>query len=148
MKEVMHILNEPGEYDAKTRSYMALALARFEGEEVGRALRAALEEETEPEVLINILWALGLKKDAASVDLILPFLQRNEEELRKTAVYVLGAIGETKAVPAIEPLLADASQDVRWNTATSLARLSSDAGYGTLVKMLDRDTLKASASLS
>lgn len=148
MKEVIHILGERSEYDAKTRSYMALALAKFEGPEVTEALRAALTQEKETEVIINILWALGVKRDTAAIDLILPFLGREEEALKKTAVYVLGAMGDIKTTSALEPLLEDPSQDVRWNAALALARLGNSAGYETLVKMTDRETLKATAGLS
>jgi HEAT repeat protein len=61
--------------------------------------------------------------------------------LRKTASYVLGALEDTKAVEALEPLLSDADKDVRWNAALSLAKLRSDAGYSVLMQMLDREAL-------
>src|SRR5204863_1978670 len=50
MKEVLFILNNRSEYDARTRSYMALALSRFDEPETRAALRKTLAEETDPEV--------------------------------------------------------------------------------------------------
>ena len=139
MKEVIHILNNHREYDARTRSYIAIALSRFNDPEVVPALQEALREEKDPEVELYLIWALGEKRAAAG--LIVPYLQGPDEDLRKTAAYVLGVIGDRKAVPALKPLLEDSARDVRWNTALGLARLGDDAGYGEILKMLDRETL-------
>ena len=144
MKEIVFILNNRREYDARTRSYMALALSRFGDEEAKAALRASLAQETELEVQIHLLWALGSLRDSAALDLIIPFLGKDPPELRKTAVYVLGVLeSPEKSVPALLGLLHDEVRDVRWNTALSLARLGSDAGYAELLKMTDRSSLGA-----
>lgn len=144
MKEIVFILNNRREYDARTRSYMALALSRFEDAEAKAALRATLTEETETDVQIHLLWALGSLRDTEAVDLIISFLGKDPPELRKTAVYVLGVLeSPEKSVPALLGLLHDEVRDVRWNMALSLARLGSDAGYGELLKMTDRDSLSA-----
>ena len=141
MKEVIHILNDRRQYDAKTRSYMAIALARFEEPEAVAALRAALSAEEEPAAQIYLIWALGIKRAKEAVNQILPFLKSPEEDLKKMAAYVSGTLGDKKAVGALEALLGDSSRDVRWNAALSLARLGSGSGYGELLKMLDRRTL-------
>src|SRR3989338_7580323 len=44
MNEIIHILNDPAHYDAKTRAYMAMALGRFRAPEAEAALRKALRE--------------------------------------------------------------------------------------------------------
>lgn len=141
MKEVIHILNDRAEYDAKTRSYMAIALSRFEDPEVVPALSQALAAETEPDVQLYLMWALGMKQAVSAVPGILPFLESQQPELRKMAAYVLGVLGETQSIRPLERLLNDEASDVRWNAALSLARLGSDAGFDVLLKMLDRETL-------
>lgn len=141
MKEVIHILGDAKEYDAKTRSYMAIALSKFEDPETVPALRAALTAEEEPSVQIYLIWALGLKKAKEAAPQIVPFLKSPDEDLKKMAVYVLGVLGDKEAVPTIVPLLSDTDRDVRWNAALSLANLGSDAGYQVLLKMLDRATM-------
>lgn len=144
MKEVVFILNSRGEYDARTRAYMALALSRFDDPEAKVALRQALKEEPELDVQIHLLWALGTLRDSESVDLVLTFLGNEAAELRKTAAYVLGVLGQPeKSVPALRALLHDQVQDVRWNAALSLARLGSDAGYDEILNMTDRASLNA-----
>jgi len=141
MKEVIHILTERNEYDARTRSYMAIALSRFEDPAVPGELAKALADETDPDVQLHLIWAIGVKKVTQSVDLVLPYLENESESLRTTAAYVLGVLGDTKAVVFLERLLDDEARDVRWNAALSLARLGSDAGYAELLKMADRKTL-------
>lgn len=148
MKEVIHILKDREEYDSRTRSYMAIALSRFNDPDAGEALKEALAAETDPDVQLHLIWALGLCGERSGVDLILPFLTSEKEELRKVAVYVLGTLGDAATIEAITPLLEDPSRDVRWNAALSLARLGSDAGYDVLLKMLDRQTLSDYEGLS
>lgn len=148
MNEIVFILNNRGEYDTRTRSYMALALSRFEDDEAKIALRQALKDETDQEVQIHLLWALGTVRDSEAVDSVLSFLGHDSAELRKTAAYVLGVLGQpAKSIPALVALLHDQTQDVRWNAAMSLARLGSDAGYGELLKMTDRASLNAVAAV-
>lgn len=141
MKEIIHILSDAKEYDAKTRSYMAIALSKFDDAEALAALRAALKAEEDPSVQIYLIWALGLKKDKASVDPIMTYLTSPDEDLRKMAAYVLGALEDPKAAPAIKPLLSDNARDVRWNAALSLAKLGDAEGVPVLMKMLDRESL-------
>jgi len=144
MKEIVHILNDRAEYDAKTRSYMAIALSRFEEPGIVPTLREILRTETDTDVQIHLLWALGSRGAEEATEDVYPFLRSSQEELRKTAAYVLGALGKSEeSILKLQPLLSDASQDVRWNTALSLARLGSDAGYSELLKMVDRKTLES-----
>lgn len=144
MKEVVFILNSRSEYDVRTRAYMALALSRFDDPEARAALRGALQEETEEDVQIHLLWALGTLRDAEAVDQVTAFLKHDAPELRKTAAYVLGVMGEPeKTIPPLRVTLGDPVQDVRWNAALSLARLGSDSGYGELLQMTDRKSLNA-----
>ncbi len=143
MKEVLHILKDAGQYDAKTRSYMAIALSRFEDPEVVPDLREALRAEEDPSVELYLMWALGVKKAKEAAEQIVPFLKSQDEDLKKMAAYVLGSLEDPKAVKPLEAVLEDSDRDVRWNSALSLARLGSDAGYPEILKMLDRATLVA-----
>ncbi len=142
MKEIIHILSDPEHYDAKTRSYMAMALARFNGPEVISTLRARLPVE-EPEVQIHLMWALGsLQAKDAAPDLE-PFLVHENADLRKMSAYVSGVLGNQSTVSKLKPLLEDPVADVSWNAALGLARLGDDSGWEVLVKMLDRSVLVA-----
>lgn len=142
MKEVIHILRDRAEYDAKTRSYMAIALGRFEDPQVVPVLSETLAEETDEDVQIHLLWTLGTKRAVSAIPQILLFLESEQADLRKVAVYVLGVMGDSENIDDIKPLLKDEARDVRWNAALALARLGSDAGYDVLLKMIDRHSLE------
>lgn len=143
MKEIIHILNDRAGYDAKTRSYMAMALAKFDEPESAAALQAALKIEEDPDVQVYLIWALGSKKTGAATENITFFLKSQQEDLRKMAAYAVGNLGDPKTASLLEPLLNDPARDVRWNAALSLARLGSRAGYPEIVKMLDREALRS-----
>lgn len=143
MNEVIHILNNRSEYDPKTRSYMAMALSRFEAAGVDAAVLNALKSEDSPEVQLYLIWAVGQKKILEAREVVEGFASQSSIDVQKMAVYVLGVLGDAASTPVLLPLLASESQDVRWNTALSLARLKSDEGLPVLMKMLDRKTLSA-----
>jgi len=143
MKEIIHILNRPEEYDPKTRSYMAMALSHFEEQEASDALMKALQAESDADVQLFLLWSLGIKQAGEAEGLVLPFLDSERSDLKKMAAYVLGVIGSAASVKSLQALLDDPERDVRWNSALSLARLGDNAGYSELLTMLDRETLEA-----
>lgn len=145
MKEVIHILNDKAHYDAKTRGYMAMALGRFRDPEAENALIQALQEvgeEEEAELPIFLMWSIGSSENPNSAKEVARFLNHKNGDLRKTAAYVLGVLGNRSFVPQLERLLEDSANDVQWNAALSLARLGSEKGSAVLTQMLDRDQLR------
>ncbi len=147
MKEIIHILNDPDHYDAKTRAYMAMALSRFREPEAVETLRKRLTQE-EPDVQLYLIWALGnsgVKEAARDLE---EFLKAESPDLRKTAVYVLGVLGDKKTASRLKPLLNDPVAEISWNAALSLARLGDDSGWNVLFKMLDRNALALNHQLT
>ena len=148
MKEIIHILKTREQYDAKTRSYMVAALVHFEEPEVAQVLKETLASETEMEVQLFLMWALGVKGVKEAEAEIQPFLKDERPDLRKMAAYVLGVLGSSQSVAPLTLLIEDGVRDVRWNAALSLARLGSDAGYGELLKMIDRASIQSDSELA
>lgn len=142
MKEVIHILGESKEYDAKTRAYMAIALSKFDDPEVVPALQSALKREQDTEVQLYLIWALGIKKAAQALDQTAVFLKSPDQDLRQMAAYVVGSFQEPRAAVLLHPLLNDGSRDVCWNAALGLARLGDQAAYPVVIQMLDRRFLE------
>lgn len=138
--EVAHILGDPEHYDAKTRSYMALALSRFKTPETNEVLRTRLKEE-EPEVQLHLLWALGNADAREAIRDVETFFTHESADLRKMSSYIAGILGDAETVNRLKPLLDDAAADVSWNAALALARLGDDSGWKVLIKMLDRNIL-------
>lgn len=136
-KEILYILNDSSGYDEKTRSYMAMALHHFPGNESVTALQKALKDSSQ-EVQIGALWTLGSLGAKTATSDIESFLTAEKSELRKMAAYILGVLGEKSSVPKIRPLLNDVTPDVQWNAALALARLGDISGYKVLTGMLDR----------
>lgn len=143
MKEMIHILKDTEHYDSKTRAYMSLALSQFKTPQAASALRESLVNDTDPDVQIYLLWALGIVENREAVSDILPFLKDENPQIRKMAAYVLGILGNRQTVSTLAPLLEDSVEDVRWNAALSLARLGDDSGWEVLAKMLDRSILSS-----
>ena len=151
MKEIIHVLNDKDHYDAKTRAYMAMALGRFHNEEALTALRGALkqvDEAEDPEVPLFLMWTIGNFEKPELAQDVAPFLESKQSDLRKTAAYVLGVLGNREYRAKLRPLLEDPVHDVRWNSALSLARLSDGVGWEVLMKMLDRNYLRSEHQLN
>ena len=104
--------------DAESRWTAARALA-------GRAdavpaLAAALGREPTPRVREAMMTALIRIGDAASIEVILPYLRSQDAALRAAAIEALQALPDAIA-PFMAPLLSDSDSDVRL-LATELAR--------------------------
>lgn len=146
MNEIIHILNDGEHYDAKTRAYMAMALGRFRSEESRAALKTALSEvddSDDPKLTLFLIWALANYQNQNDAKDIFRFLQSQHDDLRKAVAYVLGVLNAQEAIPELQRSLEDSVVDVRWNAATSLARLGDNSGKNILFQMLDRTRLKS-----
>jgi hypothetical protein len=69
--------------------------------------------------------------------------QSDDRRLRGSAAFALGIVGGEAAASQLVLLQADASDDVRYNAATALARLGRDEAYETLAEMLALEDIEA-----
>ena len=145
LEEIISILGDKGRYDAKTRGYMALALAHFDTPQAKNALLKAIAEENE-DVQLFSLWSLGVLKAKDAIGAISPLLKSDNPAVRKMAAYVLGVLGSVESKAMLKDLLSDPAIDVRWNAALALAQLGDTAGLEIILSMLDRDYLAAAQS--
>ena len=104
--------------DAESRWTAARALAGQA--DAVPALAAALGREPTPRVREAMMTALIRIGNAASIEVILPYLRSQDAGLRAAAIEALQALPEAIA-PFMEPLLSDDDSDVRL-LATELAR--------------------------
>lgn len=67
----------------------------------------------------------------------------DDQRLRGSAAFALGIVGGDAAATQLILLQSDASDDVRYNAATALARLGRDEAYETLAEMLALEDIEA-----
>jgi HEAT repeat protein len=146
MNEVIHILRDRRRYDARTRAYMAGALARFESPRAVEALVEAAGDE-EQDVRLHALWSIGRLGRPEAGPRAAELLAHPDPQTRKVAAYVAGTLGLSDAAPALAALLEDPVEDVRWNAALALARLGDPSARPVLARMLDRERLERGSGL-
>ena len=159
MNEITRIVNDGDHYDTKTRSYMAMALSRYRNDDARHSLEAVLAKldlDDETELPIFVMWAVGSYEHPESAREVARFLKSTHADVRKTAAYILGAFGQCQTAGKngcwfkkdLQTALEDSADDVKWNSALSLARLSNDSGWKVLAQMLDRQYLKSIRQLN
>ncbi len=82
------------------------------------------------------------------VEVVVAASKSDDKQLRGSAAFTLGIVGgeaavEQGAVQQLVMLQSDASEDVRYNAATALARLGRDEAYETLAEMLALEDVDA-----
>lgn len=141
LKEIISVLADTERYDAKTRSYMALALARFKSADAEAALVASTRDISE-EVRVHSVWALALLGATKTIPEIRSLMKDEAESVRKISAYALGALSCMDCAVELRAGLKDEASDVRWNSALALARLGDDGGMDILMGMLEREELE------
>lgn len=91
-------------------------------------LVAAGQQAADPEQVVEVVVAASRSED---------------QRLRGSAAFTLGIVGGEAAATRLIEMQSDASDDVRYNAATALARLGRDEAYETLAQMLALDDVDA-----
>jgi hypothetical protein len=128
------------EDDSRVRRYLALAIGRLDPPlppEAVTSLTKALDE-SDSEVRISVIWALGSSGDASIASRLDPLYQSSDAGIRKMVVYALGALPGDPQIETLRAALQDSAADVRWNAAVALARHGRRDGEPVLRQMLDR----------
>ncbi len=93
-------------------SWARIALEVIPGPEADAALRQATNSITGL-LLVGTLNSIGVRRDAAAVDLLIARLNDPDAEVASAAAVALGRIGNAAAAKGLSPLLATAPADVR-----------------------------------
>jgi HEAT repeat protein len=148
--------------DEMARRYLAVALGLL-GEPVAvEALREAARgrplPEASPEVRaaatetrLYATFALARIGDPVVVPDLLALANDPEVDVRKMAVYALGAVAvasDATAGTALRRALTDPATDVRWNAALALARRGDDAAVPLVQQLCDRAYLDGVADMT
>ncbi len=108
--------------DARTRRVAAAALGRFPGEESGAALMARAGMEEDPDVLVELAFALGQWGDPRIIGALSPALRHADERVRATSLEALGKTHDDRHTSAAVTGLDDPSPIVRGAAALALFR--------------------------
>ena len=139
-----------GEQSQMLRVYLCRALGEFTIPEALAPLLERAKDTTQPQVAraaieaiavlsTNLVAAGGLPAGVNVADAVVAASRSEDAGLRSAAAFTLGIVGEKGTGPAdgrLRALLADANNDVRYNTALALARLGDEACLDTLEEML------------
>ncbi len=135
----------------KLRIYLCNALGEFQLSTIAAPplVKAASTERQEPEKYVRFAAVKALavlmtdapdfQRDAHPEVLTVLMKAADDPEpvVRSTAAFALGAFGGDEARKRLQRMVSDAYPDVRYNAATTLARLGDAAAVPVLVEMLD-----------
>jgi len=139
-----------GEQSQMLRVYLCRALGEFTIPEALAPLLERAQDTTQPQVARAAIEAIavlstnlaaggGSPSGVNVADAVVAASRSEDAGLRSAAAFTLGVVGEKGTGPAddrLRALLADANNDVRYNTALALARLGDGASLDTLEEML------------
>jgi len=136
--------------DPAVRRYLALAIGRLDPPLTPDAIRDLTEalDDSDSEVRISAIWALGSSGDPAVVPRLLALYQEQNVDagIHKMIVYALGALPGDAQIDTLRTALQDSTPDVRWNAAVALARHGRHEGASVLRQMIDRQYVQSAVT--
>ena len=139
-----------GEQSQMLRVYLCRALGEFTIPEALAPLVSRAGDTSQPQVARAAVEAIAVLSSNLTIagtmpagrevtDAIVAASRSDDAAVRSAAAFTLGVVGAKGTGPAddrLQALLADANDDVRYNTALALARLGDDDCLDTLEEML------------
>ncbi len=124
----------------------ATALGKTNDSKAVEALVAALDAGTTPKVAVAECAALGVKKDARAIPILLQYAHHRAAEVRKAALGALALMSDKRATTALSDGLGDSDAEVRAAAARGIADRRDKSAEDRLIKLMEhRDASAASA---
>ena len=95
-------------------------------------LRQSFSTEPDEYLKSRIVLSLGISKDSASADRILPLLKSPDPDIRQSAIVALGKMQDQRAVAAFKNMYKDAQQPARVLIAKALKDIDTDEAAAAL----------------
>ena len=108
---------------AAARRHALWALDR--GRETADPLLAKLIEDPDPNLRVEALRVIGIRRYSPLAALVVRCLTDEEPRVRREAAITLGRIGAADSVPALLAALDDADPFVSWSVRRALERINS-----------------------
>ena len=132
--------------DSRVRQYLALAMGRTGKSEFLTPLTQDIESEKE-ENLYAIIYALGMLRDKAAVQVLSKYSNHANPRIRSGVVVSLGVIGDYSSKEILKKALNDSEPNVKWGASLSLAHMKDASGKEILAKLLNRKYLSSFAEV-
>lgn len=107
--------------------------------EVGRLLSESIEEESNPDILKELINAIGKVKFKPAASKIMGYLDHDEEIVRLAAAKALGNIGDVDVVDALFKAADDVSSEVAGNAIISIGKIGDKSAVEKLFELLDKE---------
>jgi HEAT repeat protein len=102
--------------DSQLASWARIALEAIPGETADKSLRQAAES-LNGNLLIGVINSIGIRRDAAAVDMLTERLAGKDADLAMAAAIALGTIGNDAAAKSLRAALPKATNEVRGSVA-------------------------------
>ncbi|HEY2744636.1 MAG TPA: HEAT repeat domain-containing protein [Polyangia bacterium] len=126
----------------------ATALGKSSDPKAIEALVAGLDAGTTPKAAVALCAALGVKKDARGVVVLMQYAHHREPEVRKAALAALAAINDKRVAAALSGGLGDSDAEVRAAAAKGIADRRDKSAEDRLVKLMEHRDPSAAGALA
>ena len=108
----------------------------------------ALQRGAPPRVQAAMLDALGKKKDARALEVLILYAHNRNAELRKKALAALAPLGDARAAAPLVAALADSDAEVRAQAAAGIAQRRQKGAEEQLIKLMQHKDMSAAGALA
>ena len=126
----------------------AVALGKSSDPKAVEGLVAALDAGTTPKVAVAECAALGAKKDARAVVILVQYAHHRAPEVRKAALAALAQIADPRVSPALIAALGDSDPEVRAAAAKGIADRRDKSAEERLIKLMEHRDASAAGALA
>ncbi|MFX0098773.1 MAG: HEAT repeat domain-containing protein [Candidatus Hodarchaeota archaeon] len=126
--------------NAYLKQYIIEGLGKIGDPEVGRLLADLIEvEESNPDILKEIITAIGLTKYKPAGKRIVKYLDHDEETVKLATAQALGDVGDSSCLDALFEAANGVSSDVAGNAIISIGKIGDRSSLDQLFLMLDAE---------
>lgn len=128
---IMQVCSHPNA-DEEIRLFGYEAFGYIATDGARQFLRQSFSTEPDEYLKSRIVLSLGISKDSASADRILPLLKSPDPDIRHSAIVALGKMLDNRAVEAFKIMYKDAQQPARVLIAKALKDIATDEAAAAL----------------
>lgn len=137
-----------GDVDEARAADAAAQLGKSSDPKALEALVSALDAGTTPKVAVAECAALGGKKDARALPILVQYAHHRAPEVRKAALAALAQLKDARATDALIAALGDSDAEVRAAAAKGIADRRDKTAEDRLIKLMEHRDASAAGALA